>query len=112
MFAALAKARVGGAVSAPADPEPDWAAIRSSAALFEAVARGRNDLEPVAIGLAPPVADVLAVLRAQAGCRLARMSGSGATCYALFDTRRAAAVAAQQVRAGHPAWWVQATAIG
>lgn len=112
VFAALAKARAGGAAAAPADPEPDWAAIRSSAALVEAVARGRNDLEPVAISLAPPVADVLAALRAQDGCRLARMSGSGATCFALFDTRRAAAVAAQRVRLRHPAWWVQATTIG
>ncbi|MGA2127296.1 MAG: 4-(cytidine 5'-diphospho)-2-C-methyl-D-erythritol kinase [Xanthobacteraceae bacterium] len=111
VFRALAAVRGGGA-AALADPEPEWAAIRSSAALVEAVARGRNDLEPVAISLAPSVAEVLAVLRAEGGCRLARMSGSGATCFGLFDTRRAAAAAAQRVRAGHPAWWVQATTIG
>jgi len=112
VFTALAAARAGGGQPAAADPEPDWGAIRSPAALVEAVARGCNDLEPVAIGLAPSVADVLDVLRAQGGCRLARMSGSGATCFGLFDTRRVAAAAAQRVRAEHPAWWVKATTIG
>jgi len=111
VFRALAAVRDGGR-AALADPEPDWGAIRSSAALVEAVARGRNDLEPVAISLAPSVAEVLAGRRAQGGCRLARMSGSGATSFGLFDTRRAAAAAAQRVHAEHPAWWVQATTIG
>jgi 4-diphosphocytidyl-2-C-methyl-D-erythritol kinase len=118
VFAALAAARARGDAPTPpeaerdAEPDASWAAIRAPAALVEAVAQGGNDLEPVAIGLAPAVADVLAVLRRQGGCRLARMSGSGATCFALFETRRAAATAAQQLRAERPAWWVQATTIG
>jgi 4-diphosphocytidyl-2-C-methyl-D-erythritol kinase len=112
VFAALAEARGDASRPPPRDPLTELSAIRSAGALIEAVAAGSNDLEPVAIGLAPAVADVLAVLRAQDRCRLARMSGSGATCFALFDTRRAAMTAAQQVQRERPGWWVQATTIG
>ena len=49
------------------------------------IAESRNDLEEPAIGAVPVIADVLAALRGLPGCRLARMSGSGATCCALFD---------------------------
>ena len=65
---------------------------------------GRNDLEPAAIALCPPIADVLAALRATE-CWLARMSGSGATCFALYDTAEARAAAAQTIHAAHPDWW-------
>jgi len=71
-----------------------------------------NDLEPPAISLQPAIADVLAALRQLAGCRLARMSGSGATCFGLFDTAKAAAAAAQALRAKHASWWVRATVLG
>jgi 4-diphosphocytidyl-2-C-methyl-D-erythritol kinase len=111
VFAALAAgAAPDGAPGA--DPLPDRAAIRTPAALIEALAGGRNDLEPPAIRVAPVIADVLGALRAQAHCRLARMSGSGATCFGLFDTRRAAAAAAQNLRTLRPGWWAQATTIG
>jgi 4-diphosphocytidyl-2-C-methyl-D-erythritol kinase len=49
---------------------------------------------------------VKAALAAQPGCLLARMSGSGATCFGLFGDAPAAAVAAQAIRAANPAWWV------
>ena len=71
-----------------------------------------NDLEPVAIRMQPIIADVLAAMRATSGCRLARMSGSGATCVALFDSARAADAAARQLRAAHSGWWIRATALG
>ena len=61
-----------------------------------------NDLQAAAIGLCPVIADVLAWLRARPGCLLTRMSGSGATCFALFAHDGAAALAAQDVPAG---WW-------
>ncbi len=77
-------------------------------ALWSALAKGRNDLEDAACLLAPVVVDVLAVLRAAKGSRLARMSGSGATCFALFVSRRAASHAAAVIRAQHPDWWVKA----
>jgi 4-diphosphocytidyl-2-C-methyl-D-erythritol kinase len=71
-----------------------------------------NDLEDAAIALAPAVADVLAALRALPRCRLARMSGSGATCFGLFNSAREAAAAARLLQADHPHWWVRASALG
>lgn len=70
---------------------------------------GRNDLEPSAIGILPVIGEVLGLLRAQGGTRLVRMSGSGATCFALFeddDARDAADAAIADVR---PDWWRMAT---
>lgn len=71
-----------------------------------------NDLEKPAIRLAPVIAEVLAALSAMPGCLLARMSGSGATCFALFETPRMASLEARRLRAQHPAWWVRATTLG
>jgi 4-diphosphocytidyl-2-C-methyl-D-erythritol kinase len=71
-----------------------------------------NDLEAPAVSLQPVVAEVLAALRALAGCRLARMSGSGATCFALFDQGKAAAAAARALRLKHQDWWVRAATLG
>jgi 4-diphosphocytidyl-2-C-methyl-D-erythritol kinase len=77
-------------------------------ALWSALARARNDLEDAAAIGAPVIVDVLAVLRAAKGCRLVRMSGSGATCFGLFVARAQAARAAAIIRAEHPDWWVKA----
>ena len=77
-------------------------------AVAAAIAPARNDLEAPALTVAPVIGDVLAALR-QRGCRLARMSGSGATVFALFSDRRAAVRAASTLRADHPAWWVAPT---
>jgi len=85
---------------------------RERAELLDEIARGRNDLEEPAIELEPAIAKVLAVLRKLPGCRLARMSGSGATCFALFDSSRAASAAARTLRVGYPSWWVRATTLG
>jgi 4-diphosphocytidyl-2-C-methyl-D-erythritol kinase len=82
------------------------------AELLAEIANGRNDLEAPAIELEPAIADTLAVLRKLPGCRLARMSGSGATCFALFNSSRATAAAARTLRVGYPAWWVRATVLG
>ncbi|MFZ2997160.1 4-(cytidine 5'-diphospho)-2-C-methyl-D-erythritol kinase [Sphingobium sp.] len=72
---------------------------------------GRNDLEAPALAVAPVIADVLDVLRAQPGVRLARMSGSGATCFALFESDGAMADAAMAVRAANRDWWVMETRV-
>ena len=82
------------------------------AELLAEIAAGRNDLEGPAIELEPVIADVLGVLRKLPGCRLARMSGSGATCFGLFDSSAAAKAAARTLRVGYPAWWVRATVLG
>ncbi|SFP39338.1 4-(cytidine 5'-diphospho)-2-C-methyl-D-erythritol kinase [Sphingomonas rubra] len=68
---------------------------------------GRNDLEPAATTLAPVIAQVRALLDAATGGILSRMSGSGATCFAMFDTPAARDAAAGQARAR--GWWTLAT---
>ena len=73
--------------------------------------QGRNDLEAPARILVPAIGDVIAWLARQDGVTLARMSGSGATCFALFDdfaTRDAAACA---VRDERPSWWTSASTL-
>ncbi|MBZ9648610.1 4-(cytidine 5'-diphospho)-2-C-methyl-D-erythritol kinase [Sphingobium sp. 3R8] len=71
----------------------------------------RNDLEAPALAIAPVIGDVLAMLAVQEDLLLARMSGSGATCFALFRSDRALAAAAQAVRQANPGWWVMETRI-
>lgn len=80
-----------------------------SGSLFEVLRKARNDMEDAAGVLAPVIPHVLAVLGAARGCRLARMSGSGTTCFALFPDCRAAGRAAKAIRRDHPGWWVKAT---
>jgi 4-diphosphocytidyl-2-C-methyl-D-erythritol kinase len=75
------------------------------------LAARRNDLEIPAIKLQPIVADVLRALQATPGCLLARMSGSGATCFALFGSVAAAQDVAQRMQARHPDWWVRAASL-
>ena len=76
-------------------------------ALIAAMKKARNDMEDAASVLAPVVGHCLAVLSAARGAKLARMSGSGATCFALFDDCRAAKMAACVIRRDHPEWWVK-----
>jgi 4-diphosphocytidyl-2-C-methyl-D-erythritol kinase len=66
----------------------------------------RNDLTPPAIALVPAIGEVLERLAALDGALLARMSGSGATCFALFARREAAQAAAARLAAERPGWWV------
>lgn len=84
----------------------------SRAGLIEALAAGRNDLEAPAIRCVPVIAEVLSALRDTPGCRLARMSGSGATVFGLFDTCRRSVAAAATLKARNPHWWVKPTMIG
>lgn len=74
-----------------------------------AAAAGRNDLEPPALAIAPVIGEVLEALAAIRGVQLVRMSGSGATCFALLTSERAAAAGAERLAAAHPGWWVAAT---
>ncbi|MBT2187675.1 4-(cytidine 5'-diphospho)-2-C-methyl-D-erythritol kinase [Sphingobium nicotianae] len=72
--------------------------------------RGRNDLAAPAIALVPEIDEVLAVLKAQLPS-LARMSGSGATCFALFGSEAERDAAADRIEADHPDWWTLATSL-
>jgi 4-diphosphocytidyl-2-C-methyl-D-erythritol kinase len=80
--------------------------------LLACLATDRNDLEPPAIALAPVIGDLLAALRVLPGCRIARMTGSGPTCFGLFESSRAALAAARILRAQHSSWWIRSTTLG
>jgi 4-diphosphocytidyl-2-C-methyl-D-erythritol kinase len=99
----------GERLAAPSAPPPS-AAKRD--ALLTWLATERNDLESAAISVAPQIADVLGAIGGLAGCRLARMSGSGSSCFGLFDSARTAAAAANRLAAVHRSWWVRAGLLG
>jgi 4-diphosphocytidyl-2-C-methyl-D-erythritol kinase len=90
------------------DPARFGASPRDAADLAALLAERRNDLTAAAIGVVPAVAEILAALERLPGALLARMSGSGATCFALFATRDAAAAAGRRLREARPAWWIAA----
>ena len=85
----------------------DRGGIAGEGDLLARAIAGRNDLQPAALALAPVIADVLAALEGADGVRLARMSGSGATCFALFDD----AGARDSAAAAMPQWWTLATTL-
>ncbi|MEX5727865.1 4-diphosphocytidyl-2-C-methyl-D-erythritol kinase [Rhodovulum iodosum] len=90
----------------PAMPTPPgWA---SAAVMAHWLGRQRNDLEPPALAQAPVIGAVLAALDDTPGCLLARMSGSGATCFGIYETNEDATAATDALRRARPDWWVQA----
>ncbi len=91
----------------PAGPLPRFA---SFADLIGWLARQRNDLEDAARGLCPAVGEVLEAL-ARTGTPVARMSGSGATCFALWPDEASARRAAERLSAAHASWWVAAAPV-
>ena len=74
----------------------------------EALAAEHNDLEAPAMRIQPVIGEVLAALNATNGAWLARMSGSGATCFAIYENTADAQRAAQKIQLDHPGWWVHA----
>ncbi len=87
----------------------EWRTPARTDELMQALSACRNDLTGAAISVSPVIADVLAAIEALDCCRIARLSGSGGTCFGLFDDT-AAAVRAGEVLAGErPGWWVSAT---
>ena len=91
-------------IRAPAWPEKgasveDW---------VEVLAASSNDLEAPATRIQPVIGEVIAALSAANGAWLARMSGSGATCFAIFENTAEAQRAAQKIQLDHPQWWVHA----
>ena len=100
--ASVFRARQGGF-----SPPARFAATPNSVAELAVLLKARhNDLTDAAIGIVPAIGDVLTRLAAQPGALLARMSGSGATCFALFESRVAAESAAATLRSEQPRWWI------
>ena len=102
IFARLGQRRGAAPVALPAE-------IRDSAHLAAVLAAAGNDLEAPALALAPQIGEALYALKAQAGALIARMSGSGATCFALFADDASAAAAAIALKRARPGWWIAAT---
>ena len=99
------------ALAGPAEPD-DFIAINTDAAsLLSILSARRNDLEIPAVRIQPVIADVLMALQKSPGCLLARMSGSGATCFGLYGSAGAAEHAAQHMQKSHAGWWVRATTL-
>ncbi|HWK94894.1 MAG TPA: 4-(cytidine 5'-diphospho)-2-C-methyl-D-erythritol kinase [Pseudolabrys sp.] len=103
VFAALAKS------GSPKDSGPLGIVPRDAEGLIDYLRRHGNDLTAPAIFCAPVIGDVLKALEAQPGVRLARMSGSGATCLALFAKAAEAKAAEVALTARYPGWWAAAT---
>jgi 4-diphosphocytidyl-2-C-methyl-D-erythritol kinase len=112
---ALSTAEVFKALGAPDLIEmqagPQLPAMKSLDDLLAWLAAHGNDLEAPAMKLAPPVAETIAALKATPACRLARMSGSGATCFGIFADEAAARAAAAEVSAARSDWWVVASPV-
>ncbi|MNI02733.1 4-diphosphocytidyl-2-C-methyl-D-erythritol kinase [compost metagenome] len=94
-----------GAADRPAPPA-DWSAV----AVTDWLSAQRNDLQAPALGLTPGIGEALQAMQGAPGCRLARMSGSGATVFGLFDDRAAAIEAVFAL--DRPGWWTRPAVLG
>ncbi len=102
VFAALGTPPAAGR-AAPAPLPPAFAVLGDLVGYMRARS---NDLEPPARAIAPVIAQALDALAAAPGCRIARLSGSGATCFGIFETRAQAEAAARAIARSHPDWWI------
>jgi 4-diphosphocytidyl-2-C-methyl-D-erythritol kinase len=108
VFAALGLTP-GSTLRSPAPPVP---ALESDANRFwDILSQVGNDLLAPAIQVAPAIAIVLKTLSEIPDAKAAGMSGSGATCFALFGDRRGAAAGRRIIAREHPGWWVEATSL-
>lgn len=89
----------------------DRGALPDHGALIDRAVAGRNDLFEPACRLAPAIATLVEWIAAQPGCTLARMSGSGATCFGLFETIAARRAAAARLAGDHPGYWCLETVL-
>jgi 4-diphosphocytidyl-2-C-methyl-D-erythritol kinase len=109
----LSTAQVFAALNAsPAPParRPELGSdIQTVEGLLGLMGKVGNDLERPAVALLPVIADIKAALMAQAGCRLAALSGSGPTCFGIFSDDAAATQAAAALGTSHPHWWTVPT---
>jgi 4-diphosphocytidyl-2-C-methyl-D-erythritol kinase len=109
--AALPTAQVFAHRSGPFSRPGRFTAPGDARAFAAKLAERRNDLTEAAIGLVPAIASVLDALRAMPGVLLARMSGSGGTCFGLCEEEAAAAAGARALARRHPEWWITAASV-
>lgn len=96
----------GQALGGSGHPVPETTSVHS---LLESLTAARNDLEPAALMVQPVIGEALERVVRTEGCRLARMSGSGATVFGLYEDSQSAADAARAILGTRPDWWVEAT---
>ena len=108
VFADLEAAQLPSQYHSAALPTPD---LSTKAAIIEYLRSQRNDLQAPAMRIAPVIGNVLELIGKDKNCRLARMSGSGATCFGLYDSLNIAEHAVQKIHTAHPDWWVVATVL-
>ena len=99
-------------LSGAIDQSPPLAALNGIDEVVSYAAARSNDLEAPAKRLLPVIGTMLEALASCPGALLARLSGSGPTCFALFRTESELETAALQVSEAHPEWWVKATTLG
>lgn len=105
--------QVFGALTNRDNPPLPWPApdLSQPAGLLAYLARTRNDLQTPAMALAPVIGNCLRALEGSKRCHLARMSGSGATCFGLYPDETSAHAAATAIRSSQSDWWVAAAPI-
>jgi len=100
IFAALARVDNAAGVAVPKG--------LNTPEFFAFVATQRNDMQPAAVQIFPSIAKVLTALKCVPSCAVSRMSGSGGTCFGLFESLIEAEKAAAEIKRAHPDWWVVA----
>jgi 4-diphosphocytidyl-2-C-methyl-D-erythritol kinase len=104
-------ARMGLAKGQKTDAGPSPALVGDGRdAIIAALRQGRNDMQEAARSIAPVIGEALEALR-HSGASMARMSGSGATCFALYEDRAASLQASRILGRAHPDWWIKATVL-
>jgi len=96
--------------AAPRNVEPKASQTRGN--LLDCALAGMNDLQQIAEQEAPVITEVIRAIAETDACRLSRMSGSGATCFGLYEDMNVAQVAAKAISESHPKWWVRASRLG
>lgn len=80
---------------------------KEASSVLEYLARQHNDLMPNAVKILPVIGDILAIIKNTSGCVFSRMSGSGATCFGIFENRHDSQNASDLIKKLHPNWWVK-----
>lgn len=105
VFAALGIAKGASCGERVEDPPVEAAALR------QWIVNGRNDMQSAAIDIVPAIAEALVMLRSTRGCIVARMSGSGATCFGLYEDDEALRSAVEALLRAEPSWRLEPTAL-